>query len=117
MSSEPPPESWPITVARLEAKLDVAIAQHGAQLQDHERRLGEHRAALNDHDTRITANALTTAETRSQAATVASDLKTLETRFSDSQSADRNLLPVWIGIAVAAAGLVIGPILSALLAK
>ena len=40
-------------LARVEAKLDVAIAQHGAKLDEHTRRIAEHSVRLDKHDDRI----------------------------------------------------------------
>lgn len=46
--SGPDTDSVPITLARLEGKVDVALAQHGAKLADHDE-------DLRDHETRMRA--------------------------------------------------------------
>lgn len=54
MTTVPPPrvgldtDSVPVTLARLEGKVDVALAQHGAAIASHEREIA-------DHETRIRA--------------------------------------------------------------
>jgi len=43
-------ESIPVTLARLEGKLDAALATHTATLAEHGRRLDVHDTRLNAHD-------------------------------------------------------------------
>lgn len=107
-SSEPPIHdvATALSLAKIEAKLDVAIAQHGAQLQDHERRLGTVEQENREQDARITANALTTAEVREQIRQV-----------SDSSRSDRSALPVWVGLGVTILLAIISPILTVLLTR
>lgn len=112
-----PPENFAVYAARLEAKLDVALAQHGAQLQDHERRLGEMKQTQNEHEARITSNALTIVEVRQVALTAKNDVAALRSEAAESQSSARSALPVWIGIAIGGLGMVLGPILTVLLSK
>ena len=74
MPDEPHSEQPPTWAVRMEAKIDVVLSQHEQRLEDHTRRLGEHQSTLREHDSRITANALTVAETRNVAEGVRSDL-------------------------------------------
>ncbi|WP_166139610.1 hypothetical protein [Nocardioides ochotonae] len=50
-----PDESVPTWAVRLEAKVDVALARHGSQLDAHERDIADLRAAAHEHDARLRA--------------------------------------------------------------
>jgi len=47
-------ESIPVTLARLEGKLDAALATHTATLAEHARRLDVHDNRLNSHSATLT---------------------------------------------------------------
>lgn len=52
---EPSPADVRIWFARLEAKLDVALAQHGAKIEEHGRQIGELQAHVSRLDDRPVA--------------------------------------------------------------
>lgn len=112
------------TIIRLEAKVDVVLGRHEAKIDDLVRRQGETDSTLREHDTRITANALTIAETRAQATAVSADVQTLRTDITRDIAEVKQLvesnkpnIPAWAAVAVAALAVVITPILSALLQR
>lgn len=47
------PEPVPVTLARLEGKVDAALAGHTAKLDEHSRVLDTHQQSLTDHDDRL----------------------------------------------------------------
>lgn len=51
----PPRRSTELTLARVEAKLDVAIALHSARLEEHTRRITSAESMLARHDERLGA--------------------------------------------------------------
>lgn len=122
------------SLIRLEAKIDVVLGRHEAKIDDLTRRQGETSSTLREHDSRITANALTIAETRSQSAQAQVDVQSLRNDVNRDvaeakQLADRAVvaarelvndskpknLPSWVMVAVAAAAIVLSPILNALI--
>lgn len=99
------------SLIRLEAKIDVVLSRHEGKIDDLTRRQGETSSTLREHDARITANALTIAETRSVAASLDRDVKGLE---ADLSKKGMNF-PAWAAVAVAALAVVLDPILTALI--
>ena len=93
-------------LVRLEAKIDVMLGRHEARIEDLTRRQGETTSTLREHDARITANALTIAETRSATANVQAEL-----------NKRGNAVVSWVAVGVAALAVVIDPILQTLLSK
>lgn len=80
------------TAARLEAKLDVAIAQHSVRLDNHEHAIGELKQENREQDQRITANTVSISEVRSTAAT---------------HQETRKALPSWAGVVITAMSLIV----------
>lgn len=113
------------SVLRLEAKIDVILSQHEGKIDDLQRRQGETSATLRDHDGRITANALTTAETRTQANNTQADVQTLRNDVARDVSEIKQLvvdsrpknIPSWVAVGVAALAVVLSPILTALISR
>jgi hypothetical protein len=112
------------SMIRLEAKIDVVLSQHEGKIDDLTRRQGETSSTLREHDTRITANALTIAETRAQAAAAQSDVKILRNDVTRDVAEAKQLvsdksknLPTWVSIGVAALAIVLAPILTALIQR
>lgn len=99
------------SLIRLEAKIDVVLSRHEGKIDDLTRRQGEQSAVLRDHDSRITANALTTAETRAQVSALSADVKAVEQTAKDRS----NGLAGWAAVIVAIVAVVLSPILTALL--
>lgn len=99
------------SLIRLEAKIDVVLSRHEGKIDDLTRRQGETTSTLREHDARITANALTIAETRAQTANVASNVKGIE---ADLQKRGLNF-PAWAAVVVASLAVVLDPILTALI--
>lgn len=124
------------SIIRLEAKIDVVLSQHEGRLDDLTRRQGETSSTLREHDSRITANALTIAETRGQAAAAQSDVKILRNDMTRdiaeikqivndtsralvqqiTDSKPKNI-PTWVAVGVAALAVVLSPILAALIQR
>jgi hypothetical protein len=124
------------SMIRLEAKIDVVLSQHEGKIDDLTRRQGETSSTLREHDSRITANALTTAETRTQAASTQADVQTLRNdvardvadikKSTSDQVADikqvivdsrpKNI-PSWVAVGVALLAIVLSPMLSALISR
>jgi len=123
-------------VIRLEAKIDVVLSQHEGKLEELNRWRGETASTLREHDSRITANALTIAETRSQSATAQSDVKLLRNDVARDvaeakQRADAALasakelvadakpknVSTWVMVGIASLAIVLSPILSALIQR
>lgn len=111
------------SLIRLEAKIDVVLGRHEAKIDDLTRRQGETSSTLREHDSRITANALTIAETRSQTQQAQLSVQALradvdrdvaEAKQAVENSKPKNV-PVWIAVGVSALAIVITPILTALL--
>lgn len=113
------------SMIRLEAKIDVILSQHEGKIDDLMRRQGETTSTLREHDSRITANALTTAETRSQAGQAQIDVKSLRVEVTRDVAEAKQLvadsrpknIPVWIAIGISALAVVISPMLSALITR
>lgn len=122
------------SMIRLEAKIDVVLSQHEGKIDDLTRRQGETSSTLREHDTRITANALTIAETRGQAAAAQADVKLLRNEVTRDVSEIKEAvnkqigdvkqiitdsrpknIPSWVAVGVAAMAIVISPILTALI--
>lgn len=124
------------SLIRLEAKIDVILGRHEAKIDDLTRRQGETSSTLREFDSRITANALTIAETRSQAGQAQVDVASLRNdvnrdvaeakRLADGavtkamrlveESKPKNI-PVWIAVGISALAVVISPILTALMTR
>lgn len=113
------------TLIRLEAKMDVVLGRHEGKIDDLTRRQGETTSTLREHDSRITANALTIAETRSQAAQAQVDVQSLRNDVNRDVAEAKQLvadskpknIPVWIAIGISALAVVISPMLSALFTR
>ena len=113
------------SLIRLEAKIDVVLGRHEAKIDDLTRRQGETSSTLREHDSRITANALTIAETRSAAANAQASVETLRNDVTRDVAEAKQLvydskpknIPSWVMVGVAIAALVLSPILTALLSK
>jgi hypothetical protein len=112
------------SMIRLEAKIDVVLSQHEGKIDDLTRRQGETSSTLREHDSRITANALTIAETRAQAAAAVSDVKILRNDVTrdvaeakQAVSDKSKNIPTWVAVGVAALAIVLGPILTALIQR
>jgi hypothetical protein len=113
------------SMIRLEAKIDVVLSQHEGKIDDLTRRQGETTSTLREHDSRITANALTIAETRAQSAAAISDVKILRNDVSRDVAEAKQLvhdskpknIPTWVAVGVAALAVVLSPILSALISR
>lgn len=124
------------SMIRLEAKIDVVLSQHEGKIDDLVRRQGETSSTLREHDSRITANALTIAETRSQAASAQSDVKLLRNDVARDVSEAKALadsavtkamklvedskpknIPVWIAVGISALAVILSPMLSALISR
>jgi VIT1/CCC1 family predicted Fe2+/Mn2+ transporter len=113
------------SLIRLEAKIDVVLGRHEAKIDDLVRRQGETSSTLREHDSRITANALTIAETRSQAGQAQLSVQSLRQDVDrDVADAKRMVedakpknIPVWISIGVSSLAVVLVPILSALMSR
>lgn len=112
------------SMIRLEAKIDVVLSQHDGKISDLTRRQGETDSTIREHDSRITANALTTTETRALVTATKADVQTLRadtardiTEIKTLVADQRRGVPTWIGVGVAAIAIVIGPILAALLQR
>ena len=115
------------SLIRLEAKIDVVLGRHEQRLDDLTRRQGETTSTLREHDSRITANALTTAETRSQVTSTAADVLSLraDARKSiddvrrdfaaDIESVKPKNIPSWVAVGIAAVAIVLSPILATLI--
>lgn len=99
------------SLIRLEAKIDVVLSRHEGKIDDLTRRQGETTSTLREHDARITANALTIAETRAQSANIASDVKGIEAGIAKRGMS----IPSWAAVAVAALAIILSPILNTLL--
>lgn len=113
------------SMIRLEAKIDVVLSQHEGKIDDLMRRQGETTSTLREHDSRITANALTIAETRSQAGQAQLDVQALrkdvnrdvaEAKQLVADSRPKNI-PSWVAVGVAALAVVLSPILTALIQR
>ena len=113
------------SLIRLEAKIDVVLGRHEAKIDDLTRRQGETSSTLREHDSRITANALTIAETRGAAANAQASVETLRNDVTRDVSEAKQLvydskpknIPSWVMVGVAVAALVLSPILTALIGK
>jgi hypothetical protein len=113
------------SMIRLEAKIDVVLSQHEGKIDDLVRRQGETSSTLREHDSRITANALTIAETRGQAAAAQSDVKILRNDVTRDVAEAKQLVadsrpknvPVWIAVGISALAVVLSPMLTALIAR
>ena len=81
------------SLIRLEAKIDVVLGRHEARIEDLVRRQGETSSTLREYDSRITANALTIAETRGQDAPVAPLFACLTTEIHYIAALAGSLLP------------------------
>lgn len=99
------------SLIRLEAKIDVMLGRHEGKIDDLTRRQGETTSTLREHDARITANALTVAETRAQALGVQADVQGLQQEMSKRG----NNNAAWVACGIAALAVVLSPILNALL--
>lgn len=112
------------SLIRLEAKIDVVLSRHEGKIDDLTRRQGETSSTLRDHDSRITANALTTAETRSLVSSTQADLQTFRSDVDRKVDEIKRLvvdsrpknIPSWVAVGVAALAVVLSPILTALIA-
>lgn len=113
------------SMIRLEAKIDVVLSQHEGKISDLTRRDGETRSTLREHDGRITANALTVAETRSLVTSTQSAVQTLRNDVTRDISDIKQLvadsrpknIPAWVAVGLTALALVLSPILSTLLQR
>jgi hypothetical protein len=113
------------SMIRLEAKIDVVLSQHEGKIDDLTRRQGETSSTLREHDSRITANALTIAETRSQSAQAQVDVQSLRNDVNRDVAEAKQLvadsrpknIPVWIAVGISALAVVISPILTALMTR
>lgn len=113
------------SMIRLEAKIDVVLSQHEGKIDDLTRRQGETTSTLREHDSRITANALTIAETRSAASNAQLAVQSLRNDVTRDVAEAKQLvvdskpknIPVWIAIGISALAVVISPMLSALIAR
>lgn len=113
------------SIIRLEAKIDVVLSQHEGKIDDLQRRQGETSSTLREHDGRITANALTTAETRTQTAATQADVQTLRNDVARDVADIKQLvtdsrpknIPSWVAVGVAALAVVLSPILTALIQR
>lgn len=56
MSDDAPAPEVQLFLARLEAKLDVALAQHGAKLDEHSRDLADHEQRLRVQEAKPTVS-------------------------------------------------------------
>lgn len=110
---------------RLEAKIDVVLSQHEGKISDLTRRQGETTSTLREHDSRITANALTTAETRTLVTSTQADVQTLRNDTARDVADIKGLvtdsrpknIPSWVAVGVAALAIVLSPILAALIQR
>lgn len=111
------------SMIRLEAKIDVVLSQHEGKIDELIRWRGETSSTLREHDGRITANALTTAETRTQSAGTQADVQTLRNDVARDIADVKQLvvdsrpknIPSWVAVGVAALAIVLSPILAALI--
>jgi hypothetical protein len=101
------------SMIRLEAKIDVVLSQHEGKIDDLVRRQGETTSTLREHDGRITANALTIAETRIAASSAQTEVQTLRADVASKSGR----VPTWVAVGVAAVAIVLGPILTALIQR
>lgn len=111
------------SLIRLEAKIDVVLSRHEGKIDDLTRRQGETSSTLREHDSRITANALTTAETRALISGTQAEVQTLRNDVARDvadikqavvDSRPKNI-PSWVAVGVAALAIVLSPVLSALI--
>lgn len=113
------------SLIRLEAKIDVVLSRHEGKIDDLTRRQGETSSTLREHDSRITANALTTAETRTLVTSTQADVQTLRSDVARDVADIKQLvvdsrpknIPSWVAVGVAALAVVLSPILTALIAR
>lgn len=113
------------SLIRLEAKIDVVLGRHEAKIDDLVRRQGETSGTLREHDSRITANALTIAETRMAASAVSTDVQTLRNDVTRDVAEAKQLvhdskpknISSWVMIGLAALAIVLSPILTALMTR
>lgn len=112
------------SLIRLEAKIDVVLSRHEGKIDDLTRRQGETSSTLREHDSRITANALTIAETRALVTSTQADVQTLRNDVDRAVAEIKQLvvdsrpknIPSWVAVGVAALAVVLSPILTALIA-
>lgn len=111
------------SLIRLEAKIDVVLSRHEGKIDDLTRRQGETSSTLREHDSRITANALTVAETRALVTSTQAEMATFRTEVARDVTDIKQLvidsrpknIPSWVAVGVAALAVVLSPILSALI--
>ena len=113
MAEEAPNSEVRESLIRLEAKIDVVLSRHEGKIDDLTRRQGETSSTLREHDSRITANALTIAETRALVAAAQSDVHGVQTEL---QKRGSNVAS-WVAVGVAALAVVLGPMLTALISR
>lgn len=101
------------SMIRLEAKIDVVLGRHEGKIDDLLRRQGETGSTLREHDSRITANALTIAETRAQTASVAASQETLRSQFDKKSSS----VVSWVAVGLSGLAVVLSPILNSLIQR
>ena len=101
------------SLIRLEAKIDVVLSRHEGKIDELVRRQGETTSTLREHDGRITANALTVAETRTAVESVKTEVAGLRTELQRRGSS----VVSWTAVGVAALAVVIDPLLNTLLSK
>lgn len=99
------------SMIRLEAKIDVVLSRHEGKLDDLQRRVGEHGETLREHDTRVTANALTTSETRTLITQVQAEI----TRMQNDNRGKVATYAAWAAVAVSLFVAIMEPILQTLL--
>jgi hypothetical protein len=113
------------SLIRLEAKIDVVLSRHEGKIDDLTRRQGETSSTLREHDSRITANALTIAETRALVTSAQADMMTFRSDVARDVADIKQLvvdsrpknIPSWVAVGVAALAIVLSPILSALIVR
>lgn len=113
------------SMIRLEAKIDVVLSQHEGKIDDLTRRQGETSSTLREHDSRITANALTIAETRTLVGSTQADVQTLRHDVARDVADIKQLvvdsrpknIPSWVAVGVAALAVVLSPILTTLIQR
>lgn len=106
------------SLIRLEAKIDVVLGRHEAKIDDLTRRQGETTSTLREHDSRITANALTVAEVRTNVLTTREEFSRWRTDVAnDIDDAKPKNLATWVAVAVASLALVLTPILTAVITR
>lgn len=120
-----PDSSLEKSMIRLEAKIDVVLSRHEGKIDDLTRRQGETSSTLREHDSRLTANALTIAETRALVTASQTDVATLRTEVTRDVTDIKQMvidsrpknIPSWVAVGVAALAIVLSPILTALVQR